>query len=372
MEAANSPLERAFNTFLLSMPAEQLEELLKYLQDARAQSNNTVLLPAASVAAISTSPLSDNRRDATVTPRATSRTSVVRSRRGQEGRKRPLNSFIAFRSFYSVMFPDLTQKAKSGILRFLWQNDPFKAKWAILAKAYSTVRDNHENEVSLDQFLELTTNFIGIVEPTRYLDEMGWQLTFDDQQQYTMAKAKVISTSDASTSTNYSANDIVTHCYDAGLVSRNECRHNESNDDKTATMAFAAQSTMVIDENHSLQVNCNDAIVTTYGSATPEMYTSSPHKTDETPSPNPIDADGMADDNALEIENVPAVHNSQHLGLFPFAGSGINLDSMQFPGYNQGEALSFLDPNLSAPMGDFDPLMEPPFGVFDINQFINF
>ncbi|KAI9884389.1 MAG: hypothetical protein M1823_003821 [Watsoniomyces obsoletus] len=51
--------------------------------------------------------------------------------------KRPLNSFIAYRSYYSSMFSALQQKEISGLLNRLWQAGPFKAKWTILAKAYS-------------------------------------------------------------------------------------------------------------------------------------------------------------------------------------------------------------------------------------------
>lgn len=55
--------------------------------------------------------------------------------------KRPLNSFIAFRSYYTVIFGQFQQKEISGFLTMLWQGDYFQAKWTIIARAYSEIRD---------------------------------------------------------------------------------------------------------------------------------------------------------------------------------------------------------------------------------------
>nr|AZB52182.1 MAT1-1-1 [Aspergillus fennelliae] len=369
MDAAISPLERAFNTFLTTMPAEQLEELLQYLQDTKAQENNGMQLPDATPDNAANYAL-DNGNGAAVPVAATPRTLVSRAKRTQEGKKRPLNSFIAFRRLYSVIFPDITQKAKSGILRFLWQNDPFKAKWAILAKAYSIIRDDHGGEVSLDQFLEITAKFIGLFEPTRYLDAMGWQLNFDAEQQYTMAKVKITTIPEADISTNYSVDDVVKHCYDTGYVSEKPGKHSANNGNNAATMAFAAQPTFVVKAENGIQITGDDAtIVTDDEFATPEVDFPTPEETNDTPTPDPVEAEPVVDNNPLPYFDAPGVPDGQQLQLELFQGLDFNLDNMQLPFI---EDLALYDPAAAFPLVmDYDPLEEPPFGVFDIDQYIN-
>lgn len=57
------------------------------------------------------------------------------------GAKRSLNSFMAFRKYYIPIFPWLQQKEMSGFITILWREDPFHAKWTIVARAYSIIRD---------------------------------------------------------------------------------------------------------------------------------------------------------------------------------------------------------------------------------------
>jgi len=46
--------------------------------------------------------------------------------------KRPLNSYMAFRSYYSSMFVKFQQKEISGFLKGIWDAEPFKGKWYVL------------------------------------------------------------------------------------------------------------------------------------------------------------------------------------------------------------------------------------------------
>jgi hypothetical protein len=58
-----------------------------------------------------------------------------------------------------------------------WREDPFSAKWALIAKAYSILRGSREkDEAPLDAFLDIVVPFIGIVPPDRYPHVMGWQV----------------------------------------------------------------------------------------------------------------------------------------------------------------------------------------------------
>ena len=59
--------------------------------------------------------------------------------------------------YYSAMFTSLPQKEISGFLTFMWKVDPFKAKWSVLAKAYSIIRD-HQGKLNDKFFVPLVTH----------------------------------------------------------------------------------------------------------------------------------------------------------------------------------------------------------------------
>lgn len=88
---------------------------------------------------------------------------------------RPLNSWMAFRSYYARMFTDAQQKEISTFLTTVWQQDPFKAKWSILAKVYSIIRDCRGKALApLDKFLEISCPAIGIIPIHDYLPKLNW------------------------------------------------------------------------------------------------------------------------------------------------------------------------------------------------------
>ncbi|KJZ79326.1 hypothetical protein HIM_01477 [Hirsutella minnesotensis 3608] len=95
--------------------------------------------------------------------------------------KRPLNAFMAFRSYYVKIFPDVQQKTASGFLTSLWHKDPFRNKWAVIAKVYSFVRDQlGKDKVPLAQFLQLACPIMGVLAPSVYLSALGWSVQEDD------------------------------------------------------------------------------------------------------------------------------------------------------------------------------------------------
>lgn len=76
--------------------------------------------------------------------------------------KRPLNSWMAYRAFYSPVFTSFQQKEISGFLTLMWRADPFHAKWALAAKAWSVIRDKVGKDAApLDEFLQLVCPHIG-------------------------------------------------------------------------------------------------------------------------------------------------------------------------------------------------------------------
>lgn len=59
----------------------------------------------------------------------------------------------------------------------LWRNDPLKAKWAMLAKAYSVLRGNKEKyEVPLSDFFDTCAPLVGVIPAEEYMTIMGWKV----------------------------------------------------------------------------------------------------------------------------------------------------------------------------------------------------
>ncbi|KAI9670776.1 MAG: hypothetical protein M1817_003887 [Caeruleum heppii] len=135
---------------------------------------------------------------------------------------RPLNSWIAYRSFYSTIFSSLQQKDISGFLTFLWQSDPFKAKWTILAKAYSVIRDIRGKHIApLDIFLAISAPFVGIIPPPTYLDLLGWEISVGlcGQRALTRRFTPHMEDFDECTrSTQHSVHDVIQHSYEEGFI----------------------------------------------------------------------------------------------------------------------------------------------------------
>jgi hypothetical protein len=88
-------------------------------------------------------------------------------------------------AFYAVMFKEHQQKTISTFLNKLWQEDPFKAKWAIIAKAYTMIRDkmariqNAHAAPMLSNYLPLVCAQIGIIGVEYYLEILNWRLVYD-------------------------------------------------------------------------------------------------------------------------------------------------------------------------------------------------
>ncbi len=135
---------------------------------------------------------------------------------------RPLNSFIAFRSYYSPLFSSLQQKAISGFLTYLWQHDLFQAKWAILAKAYSVIRDTKgKANTPLDRFLSVNGPFIGVISPSDYLALMGWEMIVNNEGQLNLTRLfipQAANFDEALRANNVSVHDILHHSCEKGYV----------------------------------------------------------------------------------------------------------------------------------------------------------
>ncbi|MCJ1435701.1 hypothetical protein MMC27_005076 [Xylographa pallens] len=135
---------------------------------------------------------------------------------------RPLNSFIIFRSHYSQLFTGMQQKDISTNVTDLWKHDPFKAKWSILAKAYSVIRDAiGKQNTPLDKFIAINGPYIGILSSGNYLRMLGWKLSIlDNQLKLTRVfEVEIASLDEDLLTTNLSVENIIAYSIDMGYVS---------------------------------------------------------------------------------------------------------------------------------------------------------
>lgn len=242
------------------------------------------------------------------------------------------------------MFSDMTQKSKSGIIKFLWQHDPFKAKWAILAKSYSIIRDKHGSDVSLDTFLNLTVPFIGLIEPPDYLDTMGWQIAMDDDHQYNVVRNTSVEPDVSNTATNYSVADVVNYCYETDYV-RDDHRFEEIGAGPVVT--FAAQP--------NFTVNADDSVVA-LGDADTVITEDEAESIDGTP----------------ELEERPAellhVHDGHHTQGEFYTEIDDAIGDLRHENEDDKELFAAFNPAMQNDLPHYDPLSQDPFDAFDIED----
>ncbi len=133
--------------------------------------------------------------------------------------KRPLNSFMAFRSYYKAMFPARQQKDISGYLNQLWNGDPYRAKWIIVAKAYSVIRDTiGRRNASLPRFIAIVEMHIGLIPPVLYPSIMGWLVPSGNEREMRREFEPDLSTFPVEwqMTTDMSVDDLLKICEDAG------------------------------------------------------------------------------------------------------------------------------------------------------------
>ena len=120
------------------------------------------------------------------------------------------------------MFTGMQQKDISANVTNLWKHDPFKAKWSILAKAYSVIRDASGKEnTPLDMFIAINGPYIGILASGCYLRTLGWELSnVDTQLKLTrIFEVEIASLDEGLLTTNLSVDNIIAYSVDMGYVS---------------------------------------------------------------------------------------------------------------------------------------------------------
>lgn len=277
------------------------------------------------------------------------------------------------------MFTSLQQKDISGFLTYLWQADPFKAKWSILAKAYSIIRDTKGKEnAPLDSFLAISVPYIGVIPPGEYLAMLGWKVWTDDHGQTTLTRDSQADTTTFDQDlliTNLSVNDIIRHSYHSGYISSDEGMISVSNE-STMTMATTAQPINVSDQQQSkttqasIQTSDHSGISTSPAPATPfttdQDGTAAAGTTDKATGVKDFEKDlieAMLKDMDGEAEGEEVTNHAVQLGN-NVLGKVLLESGDEFPFNNQFDPV---DPtNLH-----YDPFMGDSFNPFDMSDYLN-
>ncbi|KAL9127072.1 MAG: hypothetical protein Q9217_003974 [Psora testacea] len=156
---------------------------------------------------------------------------------------RPLNSWMAYRSYYSTIFSTLQQKEISGLMKHMWEADPFKAKWAILAKAYSVIRDDQgKGNAPLDSFLAINAPIMDVIEPAHYFKTLGWEVSLDEEGQ-TVMRLSSRKIDQHFLTTNVSVNDLIGNSYRQGYFTGNLFNVLLSDNEASMTMVTTSRRT---------------------------------------------------------------------------------------------------------------------------------
>ncbi|KAL8953978.1 MAG: hypothetical protein Q9222_000188 [Ikaeria aurantiellina] len=306
----------------------------------------------------------------------------------KEKSTRSLNSFIAFRGFYSVLFHEFQQKVISTYIVFLWEQDPFKAKWTLVAKAYSMIRDQVGKEhAPLDTFLTLVMEFVGIIEPQEYLGLMGWELSVDDSGTVSLMKREGVAFDHGMLSTNVSVEDIISYACQHGFITTKVSINVAPDHQPLMTMAATAQNPCAEDSSKINPEPASDLSGTAQTSA--QTSTGSLSMTDEVNSFN--ESNGEQRSNTDSSQNdlnqsasapnsgtlTTAAANSLHYPTV--ANASLNTVATTAPSTAMTDngpvanpsSFNILDWNPDSQVAMFDPHSGDPFDAFDISAWIN-
>ncbi|EXJ82279.1 hypothetical protein A1O3_06092 [Capronia epimyces CBS 606.96] len=299
------------------------------------------------------------------------------NRRGSTAvRKKPLNAFITYRTYYSPLFKGLTQKEKSGLLRVMWSADLKKPMWELLGHAYSDLRDHHDETLPVDKFLAVSVPLLPVVAADQYISKMGWELTKNPTGETTLTRSESFNAdkvyAEYPAQTNLSMADVVNHCYNEGLLKRGARRSSprlrpgrRAQVSTGNSLANAASGGSIILAVAPQPVSSPLADATTSTATAPTANRAVESETEsgsETGEPRDSQARGDEEERVLgqlsveDITQNPAYLSIQHITTDQQAA---------FDGY--ALALHF-HPNIQPPILGFDPrIIQDDFDPFDLD-----
>ncbi|KAK6371725.1 hypothetical protein LTS17_008548 [Exophiala oligosperma] len=281
--------------------------------------------------------------------------------------KRPLNAFIAYRSYYSPIFKGIPQKVKSGLLRMTWSADTKRAMWALLGSAYSDLRDHHDESLPLDKFLSLTVPLLPIVSADKYLGKMGWEISTaaNNTEEPVLIRSSAFNAACLAAeyphNTNLSVADIVNHCYTQGLLPK-DTRKNLGRNRRymSPNDGHHAGNQIPLPPYGTLTLT-----VTPHPAATVDAEASSIDPTSEVSSDEDMDVDAGIPNNVDDEPEVP-VHEAIMNGNTYLSIATVTAD--QQAAFENNELALHFHPGIQPPILGFDPrIVQDDFDPFDLD-----
>ncbi|KAF2691513.1 MAT1-1-1 [Lentithecium fluviatile CBS 122367] len=221
-----NPTSPEIGDFLSTRTGREMVELLQSMRDPTAQAALTTAL-------LFSPPVASN-------PVATAKKA-----------KKALNAFVGFRCYYIIIppFKPWPMKTLSGPMGTLWDSDPNKAYWSLMAKAWSTIRDQvGKDNAPLDHFFRIVCPYLNIPSPETYLQHLGWNFHVNRDGLPTISRdpSYNMSPSDARDETvALSVEDIISYCQSMGYAQQYVFDHNTTSSTflghtSSMTSSFAA------------------------------------------------------------------------------------------------------------------------------------
>ncbi|OWP00160.1 alpha box protein [Marssonina coronariae] len=140
----------------------------------------------------------------------------------------PFAAVLISVAFYQNLFPHLQQKEASTYLTTLWKRDPFKAKWTVIAAAYSKIRDAvGKPRAPLDKYMSVVCPQMGIIAVPAYLGMLHWtyERPADGAPTLTQSAAPDLQALDQHIlRSNMTAQDLISFCGRVGYIPRSIAR----------------------------------------------------------------------------------------------------------------------------------------------------
>ncbi|KAH9866459.1 hypothetical protein IAQ61_008464 [Plenodomus lingam] len=187
------PTSAEVGRYLTTRTGAQMAHLMRSIREPAAQAALTAALLAAP----------------RIVPAVAGRSTVP------EKNKKALNAFVGFRCYYIAipMFKSIPMKLLSQPIGMIWEVDPNKSLWSLMAKAWSLIRDQiGKNNAPLDEFFAIVCPILNIPSRETYLEYHGWTLTIDKEGAPTLSRNdafEVTPVRSQATETPLSVDDII-------------------------------------------------------------------------------------------------------------------------------------------------------------------
>ncbi|KAF2260600.1 hypothetical protein CC78DRAFT_589508, partial [Lojkania enalia] len=138
--------------------------------------------------------------------------------------KKALNAFVGFRCYYLLIpaFKPWPMKKLSNPIGVMWDKDPNKPLWSLLAKAWSIIRDQIGKEKApLHQFFRIICPHLSMPPPETYLERRGWEFVINADGAPGLIRDPTLtseSLDDGVAATALSIEDIISYCQSMGYA----------------------------------------------------------------------------------------------------------------------------------------------------------